>query len=448
MSAAAALAERGYAVTLFEKRSVPGGRAGSQLNSASGEWIDNCQHILMPCCTNLLDFYRRIGADRLVRFHRTIPFIDDTGAVSRLEGGILPAPFHSFPSFMRLPFLSWRDRLRICSVLAGLIRRNRTSRPDLTAEQWLLAHGQSRSSIDLFWQPVLVSALNESLDRASWVYAAKVIIEAFLSNSKGWWLGIPRVPLRCMYGQNLLRIVEESGGQVRLQTAVESVRVRSDGLIELAVAGDGTVATRKLIAAIPWQNAAEVLPGKAIGSTDPASLGASPITGIHLWYDRDPTGGLEFAALPGRRVHWFFNKSRTHDAQTHGSCYLQLVTSASHGWMQLTKGQILEIAIEELARSLPGIRSAKLLKAYVLKEPLATFSPGPGSDELRPGTRTEIPNIFLAGDWIRTGWPATMEGAVRAGYAAAEEVLRSDAREDRVLVPDLPASGLMRLFQS
>jgi zeta-carotene desaturase len=251
-----------------------------------------------------------------------------------------------------------------------------------------------------------------------------------------------------MYGQNLLRMVEENGGRVRFQTAVETVRVRSDGRIELAVAGEGTVAARKLIAAIPWQNATALLPGRALGSADPTSLLPSPITGIHLWYDRDPTGGLEFAALPGRRVHWFFNKSRTHDAPTPGSCYLQLVTSASHGWMHLTKGQILEIALEELSRALPGIRSAKLLKSHVLKEPLATFSPGPGSDELRPGTKTELPNVFLAGDWIRTGWPATMEGAVRAGYAAAEEVLRSDAREDRVRVPDLPASGLMRFFHS
>jgi zeta-carotene desaturase len=399
----------------------------------------------MPCCTNLLDFYRRIGADRLIRFHRKIPFIDDRGHVSCLSGGVLPAPFHSLPSFMRLQFLSGRDKLRIALGLAALLRRNRKPDSGMTAEEWLLANGQSRSSIDLFWQPVLVSALNESLDRASWRYAAKVFVEAFLSNAEGWWLGIPAVPLSRLYGNNLLRILEENGGEVRLQTTVEKVRVQTSGGIELAIAGGGTISTVKLIVALPWHNTTEVLPAGAMGPGDPGSLDASPITGIHLWFDREVTD-LEFAALPGRRIHWFFNKSLRRDTPRKGPCYLQLVTSASHSWMQLTKGQILEIAIEEMGPVLPEIRSAKLLRSFVLKEPLATFSPGAGSDAVRPGPRTKLPGVFVAGDWIQTGWPATMESAVRAGYLAAEEVLRSDARESQVRVPDLPASGLMRLF--
>jgi zeta-carotene desaturase len=300
----------------------------------------------------------------------------------------------------------------------------------------------------LFWQLVLVSALNETLDRAALGYAAKVFVEAFLSNSRGWWLGIPAVPLGALYGDNLCRTLSRYGGTVRLRTQAEKVESDQSNALQVHLAGGERIDADKVIVALPWHAVSGLLPeGAGAPAVPDQELAPSPITGIHLWFDREVTD-LEFAALPGRPIHWFFNKSRTHLRDPHGGSYLQLVTSASRDWMGRAKGHILDLALTELKQLLPAARSARVMRSSVLKEPAATFSPSPASEVLRPRVGTKLPNLFLAGDWVRTGWPATMEGAVRGGYLAAEAALESDGHPARLVAPPLPRSGLMKLFQS
>ncbi len=450
MSAAVALAQAGFRITVLEKRATLGGRAGSHQEATSGEWVDNCQHVLMPCCTNLLDFYRRIGVQEDIRFYPFIPFLDSNGKVSFLNSSSLPAPLHCAPSFLALNFLSLADKLRIARGLCALISLGeRAGSVSGTALDWLLEHGQSRQTIECFWQPVLVSALNEDLDRASLLYASKVFLNAFLSHPRGWWLGIPTVPLSILYGDPLPRMLEKVHGQTRMECEIESLIFRERKIVAAQLAGGERISADFVVIALPWRAAAEIIPRELRPEASDLSfrdLSPSPITGVHVWFDR-PVTDLDFAALPGKQVHWFFNKSRIFYRGSETGTYLQLVTSASRAWMELTKSQILDIALRELREVLPEVGNAHILKSYVLKEPAATFSPTAENEHRRPLPATTIENLFLAGDWIKTGWPATMEGAVRGGYLAAEAVLRATGLGVKVLVPDLPPSGLMRFLK-
>lgn len=449
MSAAVALAGHGYRITLVEKRSALGGRAGSHYDAASGEWTDNCQHILMPCCTNLLDFYRRVGCENKIRFYPEIPFLEAGGKLSVLFSSPLPAPFHLLPSFMRLRFLNRRDKWRIACGFFSLRRLRKEDRwKNAPFLDWLRARGQTRQAIDRFWRPIIASALNEDLERAGGAHAAQVFIEAFLANYRGWWLGIPTVPLSVLYGDNVSKTLAGCASEVMLRTEVQQLEMCA-GRVREAVLRDGCrLKAEAFVLALPWHAAAGLLPPEARQCADLPpfeKLEPSPITGIHLWFDRSITD-LPFAALPGMRIQWLFNKSRTFENADRRESYLQLVTSASRAWSGLRAGAVLDMAITDLRQVLPLARDAVVLKARVIKETAATFSPSPASDGQRPPATTAIPNLFLAGDWIQTGWPSTMEGAVRGGYLAAAAVLSADGRNSGVLAPDLPPSGFMGIW--
>jgi len=449
MSAAVALAVSGYRVTLIEKRAALGGRAGSQLDPVTGEWIDNCQHVLMPCCTNLLDFYRRIGVRDKIRFYSRIPFLDLRGRLSQLKSSPLPAPFHCLPSLLTLGFLGPREKFRAVRGLLAFWNLYR-SRPATgeTAAECLERCGQSRRAVEMFWAPLLVSALNDTPDHVSASFAAKVVVEAFLSNASGWWLGIPTVPLGTLYGEGVARALESRGGALLLRTELRKVEISGGRASALILADGRRIEADHYLLAVHWLTAPQLVP--ALPAPGPAgtlsALEPTPITGIHLWFEQ-PVTDLDFAVLPGREVHWFFNKYRNYGAGEQEGSYLQLVTSASRSWSSLGKQEILERALKDLRGVLPRARAAPITKARVLREPAATFSPAPRSDGARPGVRTPISNLYLAGDWIQTGWPSTMESAVRAGHLATNAILGSDGRQGDFLSPDLPPSGLLRLVR-
>ncbi|MBM3789664.1 MAG: FAD-dependent oxidoreductase, partial [Acidobacteria bacterium] len=289
MSAAVALAPRGYRVTLIEKRPALGGRAGSLLDAASGEWIDNCQHILMPCCTNLLDFYRKIGVERRIRFHPEIPFLDSRGRLSRLYSSPLPAPLHCLPSFFALRFLSLRDKWRIAAGLRALRHLAEADESDgRSFLEWLRGKGQSARALAEFWQPVIVSALNEEPARVSAALAAKVFLEAFLSHPKGWWMGIPTVPLGLLYQEPAAGFLRSCGSEVLLRSDVLAVE-RLDGNRWAVQLRDGPrIDSDKIVLAVPWHALPPLLSGSVrISMMLPPveNLKASPITGVHVWFD-------------------------------------------------------------------------------------------------------------------------------------------------------------------
>jgi zeta-carotene desaturase len=463
LSSAVALAEAGCRVRLFESRPHLGGRATSYwLPDSSGEpgasssHVDNCQHVTMRCCTNLEDFYRRVGASQKIRYYDRLFFVDTRGRRGVIESSSLAPPFHLGPSFTLFPSLTWDDKVAIGRAMLAIARS--AGRPagaqNISMLDWLRKHGQTDGAITRFWQVVLVSALNEELERTDAGYGVEVFWKGFLSTRRGFEVGIPSVPLAELYDGCRQAIVRR-GGEVRTRTAVREIRIENSAVAALRF-DDGTEADADFfISAVPQDVLLELLPPEFVGR-EPAfsklqAVEHSPITGVHFWYDR-PVMSEPFLTLIDRTTQWIFNKSRLYGEHAPGGPsgtggqYLQLVISASHKLLPLSRQEIINLCNAELQEVLPATRAARLVKATVIKEAHATFSPQPGCDSWRPAQRTSLKNFFLAGDWTATGWPATMEGAVRSGYLAAEALLADCGTPQRLLLPDLPTEGLARLI--
>ncbi len=482
LAAACALSDTGFRVTLFEKRPFLGGRASSYEHPGTGEVVDNCQHVLFRVCTNLIEFYQRIGVVDQIRWFDQMNFIEPGGRISVMKSSFLPAPLHTAPSFFGFSFLSVADKLAIARALVPLTLSQQRDTGQ-SFQHWLDHHGQTERAVSRFWRPILVSALSEELDRISISAAAQVVRESMKSPAARH-MGVPTVPLTDLYNA-AGDYVRARGGVLHFRRPVESFSTESSQVrVRL---GDSQESSDYLIVALPFDALDRVLPNAP--ETAPlreqvSHFGTSPITGIHLWFDRQ-ISDLDHAVLLDRTVQWMFHKSRLqpmriqtglaevhmhsaiavsnnregHDfsraeqlSSTKGASapgagsYIELVVSSSKTLIDKSRGEIVDLALAEVREFFPAAREANLLKATVIKEVNATYSPRPGIDAFRPGPVTLWPRVFLAGDWTATGWPATMEGAVRSGYLAAEALTRAAGREAQFLSPDLNATGFMRIF--
>lgn len=426
LAAAAALGQSGHRVTVLEARPFLGGRATSYPLPAaeSGEVIDNCQHILLKCCVNLLDFYRRLGVADQIHFHKEFYFIEPGGRTSVMRAGVLPKPLHFTESFASLKFLSLGDKLAIGRALLA-IRRERHARRDLdsiTMLEWLREKGQTPRAIERFWRQILVSAINEELDRMAASHGFQVFYLGFLAASDSYQMGIPSVPLGDLYSAAAWSRVPPV--EIRFRTPVSAIRFES-GRVAAIEAGEEPLQADHYISALPFEKLAPLAPELGI---DFSPFTHSPITGVHLWFDR-PVTDLPHGTLLDRTVQWFFNKD--------AGRYIQLVISASRSLTDMPRGEVIDLALRELREFLPAAREAQLVRSHVVKEIRATFSAATGLESLRPEARTRFANFTLAGDWTRSGWPATMEGAVRSGYKAAEAAAEALGQPDRYLLPDI-----------
>jgi len=446
LAAGCALAGSGFRVTLFERRPYLGGRASSYQHPGTGEVVDNCQHVLLGCCTNLIQFYERLGVESKIRWYDRLTFLEPGGRASVIEPSKLPAPFHNAPAFLRAACLDLSDKLAIGMAMAALA----PSSPRDNGESfltWLRRHGQTKQAIERFWKPVLVSALNEDLDCMSVAYAAQVVRESFLKSAAAGRMGVPTVPLTELYSV-AGDYIAARGGEVRFRCGAESFVTEPDK-VKLQVSGEET-SFDFVIFAVPFDVLSRILPQTS--AVEPlrqvlARFETSPITGIHLWFDRQITD-LDHAVLLDRTIQWMFHKSKLLGRNENGNgSYVELVVSSSKTLVEKSRAEIIELAIAELREFFPAARETNLVKSTVIKEIHATYSPRPGVDVYRPHPETVWPRVFLAGDWTATGWPATMEGAVRSGFMAAESLARAAGiRDASFLVPNLPASGFMRLF--
>jgi squalene-associated FAD-dependent desaturase len=446
LAAGSALAASGLKVTLFERRPYLGGRASSYQHPGTGEIVDNCQHVLLGCCTNLLEFYARTGVADQIRWFDRLTFLEPGGRASEIGPSALPAPLHTTPAFLRAACLDLSDKLAIARAMMALAPSTPRDRGE-SFLSWLRRHGQTERAIDRFWRTVLVSALNEEIDRISVPYAAQVMRESFLKSAAAGRMGVPVVPLTDLYNAagNYIR---DNGGSIQFRTSVDSFRA---DLSDVKVAVGGRDETFDyVVLALPFDGLARILPDTSASQSLRDSLNrfeTSPITGIHLWFDRD-ISELEHAVLLDRTIQWMFHKSKLQKRDSNGhASYVELVVSSSKVLVDKSKPEIVDLAVRELAEFFPVVREANLVKSTVIKEVHATYSPKPGIDLNRPRTETIWPRVFLAGDWTATGWPATMEGAVRSGYLAAQSLARVAGKRDAAfLVPDLRPSGFMRLF--
>jgi len=618
LAAACSLSEAGFRVTVFERRPYLGGRASSYEHPGTGEVVDNCQHVLFALCTNLIAFYRTIGIENKIRWFDRMTFIEPGGRQSVLEPTVLPAPLHLTPSFLRLKFLTARDKMSVARGLMALIGpppKTKSNKEEESFHDWLVRHRQTPAAIERFWKPILVSALSEEMDRIAVPYAAQVVRESMKSRNARR-MGIPTVPLTHLYDA-ARDYISERGGAVRLRNSIQSF-LPGERSVRLRLQ-DSEEEFDYAVLAVPFDSLAKLLPD-SIESRELreklAHFETSPITGVHFWFDRQ-ISNLPHAVLLDRTIQWMFHKSKLLEKEvslargseeTPGSgeqasssnapapegrnilaqdvspgyekdltesrrddrkalerrnnlsqnpsaslragstpayvnnalvpegrnilaqdvspgyennmtesrrddrkalerrnnlaqdpsaslragstpvyvnnapapegrnilaqdvspgyendttesrrddtnfagekaSYVELVISSSKSLIGKSRQEIIDLALKELREFFPQARDAKLVKATVIKEVNATFSPTPGIDQYRPSSQTVWPRVFLAGDWTATGWPATMEGAVRSGYLAAEAVSGAEGRPKKFVVPDLPPNSLMRMLK-
>ncbi len=421
LATALALGSAGYPVTVYEARPFLGGRATSyEVNDVT---IDNCQHILLRCCTNLLDFYRRLGVAGQIHFYREFYWMEPGGRTSLMKRGLLPAPLHFTGAFAKLRFLSPMDKLSVASGLLA-VKYEYGKRADLdqmSMADWLREKRQTPRAIERFWRQVLVSAVNEELDRMAAAHGLQVLYLGFLSNATAYEMGVPAVPLADLYSAQAWSRYEFV--KLAYRSAVQRIQI-ANGEVRAALTENGPIEADAYVLAVPFERVNALAPELKL---DLSAFTHSPITGIHLWFDR-PVTDLPHATLLDRTIQWMYNKE---DGR-----HVQLVVSASRPLTEMPRGEVIQMALQELTEFFPNVAQAKLERAHVVKEVRATFSAAPGLEAHRPPQSTAVANLFLAGDWTRTGWPATMEGAVRSGYLAAEAVLQHFGSKQQFLLPD------------
>jgi len=467
LAAAVALTQRNVPVTLLESRPRLGGRAGSFVDQTTGELIDNCQHVSMGCCTNFRHFCQTAEIIDLLRTERELFFIGPDGNVNRFAAGWLPAPLHLFSAFRRLSYLSRGDLKQISRGLRALVRCDPSESTTQSFQDWLAAHQQTPKVTKRFWEVVLVSALSESMDRIDVLHARKVFVDAFLAHRQGWEVQIPTVPLDELYGTRLIDWLAKRGATVKLKTGVERILIENGRATAVELRDGEKLSANHLILAVPHHRVLSLLPdslGLHPQWQGVKQLETSPISSVHLWFD-GPITSLPHAVFVDRLSQWMFNRTLLQRGALAGgqrppdrrllaagcspvrgkeSHYYQIVISASRDLQERTQQEIVSEVVRELTGIWPETASCQLLHSRVITEHKAVFSPLPGVEKLRPNQQSPILNLQLAGDWTDTGWPATMEGAVRSGYLAAENVLKNLGKPEKILQPDLSVSLLSK----
>lgn len=425
LSAATALAERGLKVHVLEARPSLGGRASAFTDPATGERVDNGQHVLFGCYRETFKFLRRVGAEDNVRLQPRLEVgvVDAAGRRSRLACPNLPPPFNLLAGITAWDALGWRDRLAALRMRAPIEAARRgqlegLAAPDETVRAWLARHRQTPRLVTLLWEPLAVAALNQAIDTAAARVFARVLAGVFGDQRADSALGVPRTALEEMYARPSREYIEQRGGVVSTSSPA---RIVGDPPVPIVRVRGEDLQARAIVCAVPWFALAEVFeePHNSLRPVLDAAAGtaSSAIVTVHLWFDRAVTGDA-FVGLPGRQMQWVFN-SRALVGD--GASYVSLVSSGADALVPMTNPELTALAFRDLQSALPRVSDARLVRSVVVRERRATFSVAPGQPA-RPATRTAVRGLVLAGDWIDTGLPATIESAVASGHAAAAAI--------------------------
>jgi squalene-associated FAD-dependent desaturase len=437
IAAAMALSKRGVQVRLLEAKRRLGGRVGSFLDVQSGEAVDYCQHVGMGCCANLKRLIDWLGQTQYWDVHRQLHFYGPDGRYQRLSAlPWVPAPLHIGSWLWRWPGLSLGDRVAVARGILAIGRLKISPLTDnMQAEVWLREHHQTPGALECFWRTIVVSALGEELNRVNLSSVAKVLQDGFLNHRDAFHLLVPNKPLGELFGAMAEEKLRECGVQLYLQNRVHGVVQVSRDRFAIQIASGQQWEADAVIIAVPWFRLKDVFEDvthsevqRLVGQAD--RLAPSPISGVHTWWDR-PWLKTPHAAIVGRLCQWVFPKvspageGREEGGSPNREHYYQIVISASR---QLPRGDSDLAARQiqaDLAAVFPAVAEAKLLRWQTVTDPNAVFSLTTEAAGLRPDCRIGSTNLWLAGDWVQTGWPATMEGAILSGWQAAEEVIRS-----------------------
>ena len=423
IAAAVALAERGARVALLEARRRLGGRATSFLDTQRGELLDNCQHVTLGCCTHYLDLCRRLGVEDAFAWEDRQWWVEVGGRSSTLAPGLLPAPLHYTGSFLAAAFLSIEDKLAIGKAMLHLALADGPSLRNITFGDYLRTLSQPPTALARFWDPILISACNMRPDELSAAPAVKVFQDGFLTSRSAGHIGVPTRPLASLF-EATPDVLASSRGVLELGAAASTI---APNRVTLA---DGRVFSADyVIAALPIEKAVETVVDAA-GERDERlaplqrNLTFSPILGVHLIFDR-PILTTPHAVLVDQPTQWLFNKSQVAPPAS-GEQHLHAVISAADAWVDRSQENIIADVAADIAQSFPQSRGSRITWARAVKERRATFAATPAFEQARANLDATTPgHVLLAGDYVNTGWPATMEGAARAGFAAAAWIMRS-----------------------
>jgi hydroxysqualene dehydroxylase len=438
LAAALECADAGAEVTLFENRPRLGGATWSFRRH--GAWFDNGQHVFLRCCTEYRRFLDRLGVSSHVHLQSRldVPVISPAGRTARLRRSRrLPAPLHLGAALARYRHLSLPDRARLLPAALAL----RAVDPDAPASdavtfgQWLAARGQSPAAVERLWDLIILPTVNLPAAEASLAMAAKVFRTGLLEESGAADIGWSRLPLGRLHGEAGRRALEAAGGRVRLGTAVAAIEPGPSGVRVVTADGNGAEYDGAVVA-VPHDRIGPLLPpGTVPAQARLTQLGTSPIVNVHIVYDRRVTDHALMAAVDSP-VQWVFD--HTEPAGLGQGQALTVSLSAADAHLGRPAAALAASIVAELARLLPGTASARVEHTVVTRERAATFRAVPGTAALRPPAVTAHPRVCVAGAWTDTGWPATMEGAVRSGSAAARRLLVS-VRPDSRLPEEVPA---------
>lgn len=430
LSAAVELSRRGARVLVLEARPGLGGRATAFVDPETGEKVDNGQHVLVGCYTETFRFLETIGTAGLVDLDDSleIEFVDPAGLRSRLRSMRLPPPWHLVGGLLRWRALSWRDRLaalRLGRVLSGMSADDAAARDAAartqTVEAWLRAHGQTDRLVTMLWEPLAVAALNQPADTAAAAPFLAVLARMFGGSRRDGAIGLPRVPLDALYAAPAAAWIAARGGEVRTNAPARIV-CEGERVTGAEVRGE-RIEADAVICAVPWHALAQTLspapPPLAETMGRAAGMESSPIVTVNLWLDRAVTT-VPFVGLPGRTLQWVFDKRQAFGGR---ASHLSLVSSGAAAIVGESNAALVDLALREIRGALPLARDARVLRATVVREKRATFSLAPGQPP-RPPVETAVRGLFLAGDWIDTGLPATIESAVLSGHRAADAAAR------------------------
>ncbi|WP_146117718.1 MULTISPECIES: hydroxysqualene dehydroxylase HpnE [Pirellulaceae] len=449
LAAAEALSRFPFEVHVFEAKRSLGGRAGAFREPDRPSLIDRCQHVAMGCCTNFLGLCRRLDLKSSFRRDTKLHFIDGEGKIHPFASSSwLPAPLHLAGAFQRQHYLSKEDHQRIRNALWEMA-------PPAAAQKyagwkmrdWLLDKQQSETAISRFWEIVLVSALGAPLSEVSFTAARKVFVDGFLRNRQAHQVYVPTSPLQDIFDVQAAQRLGEKGVHFHRQSPVRQVAYFNSRFnVRYGHGEEGTF--ENFIAAIPWHQSPKIFSPilknlmPKLNNVD--EIMSSPISSVHLWLDR-PLTKLPHAVLLDRTSQWVFNHGSRQLRDT--TCYYyQVVISASQALAGMKHEDLARQVLAELVNAFGAEHAPYMLDQQVVTEKQAVFAATPEIESLRPNQGTILPGLALAGDWTKTGWPSTMEGAVRSGYLAAEAILRKYGHHEPVGDPDLPVAWISQLL--
>ncbi len=427
LAAACQLADRGYPVLLMEKRPFLGGRAFSFPEPDTGQEIDNGQHVFLRCCTAYVGFLEELGVLHNIHIppELDVPILGYSGKKGVLRSANLPAPFHLVPSLLSYPYLSWGEKLRVLygGLCTYLTRRQRDSGRlnEETFSVWLKRHHQTGPAIARFWNLIILPILNDDISEVSADMGLMVFQEGVLRSKESAGIGYAKVGLSELVSEAAISYISSRGGEVLLGTGAREITVDGDRVSGVQTS-NGTVKGDWYVSALPsYDFLATLPPPLADGDffSRAKGLSYSPIVDVHIWYDR-PVMDEALSGFVDSPVQWVFNKTRMQGEEGASGQYVCISLSGAWEYVDTPKQEIQELFLDEMRRLFPQARDAQVVRLLIVKQRRATFRSLPGVGSHRLPSATPISNLFLAGEWVDTGWPGTMEGAVRSGRTAAE----------------------------